>query len=68
MKHKVGVSDFHKLTATVLRSYYKKLPPNNILYRNVKTFEKTVFLRDLDSMLIQGGLYNKCQEPYNKVF
>ena len=25
-----GISDFHKLVVTVLRSYYKKLPPNNI--------------------------------------
>ena len=25
-----GISDFHKLVVTVLRSYYKKLPPKNI--------------------------------------
>ena len=25
-----GISDFHKLIVTVLRSYYKKLPPKNI--------------------------------------
>ena len=47
------ISDFHKLV-TVLRSYYKKLPPKNISYRNVKRFEKATFLRDLDSRLIQG--------------
>ena len=60
-----GISDFHKLVVTVFRSYYKKLPPKNILYRNVKRFEKTAFLPDLDSTLIQ--LYNNCQEPYNKL-
>ena len=59
------ISDFHKLVVTVFRSYYKKLPPKNILYRNVKRFEKTAFLPDLDSTLIQ--LYNNCQEPYNKL-
>ena len=25
-----GICDFHKLVVTVLRSYYKKLPPKNI--------------------------------------
>ena len=53
-----GISDFHKLVVTVLRSYHKKLPPENILYRNVKEFEKTTFLRDLDSRVIQGELYD----------
>ena len=48
-----GLSDFHKLVVIVLRSYYKKLPPNNILYRTFKRFAKTTFLRDLDSSLIQ---------------
>ena len=37
-----GISDFHKLVE-VLRSYYKKLPSNNILYGNVKRFEKNNF-------------------------
>ena len=36
-----GLSDFHELV--VLRSYYKKLPPKNTLYRNVKRFEKDLF-------------------------
>ena len=59
------ISNFHKLVVTVLRSYNKKLPPKNIPYRNVKRFEKTTFLRDLDS--IQGQVYNNCQEPYNNL-
>ena len=62
-----GISDFQKLVVTVLSSYYKKLPLKNILYRNVKRFEKTTSLRDLDSRLIQGELYDNCQEPYNKL-
>ena len=36
-----SIFDFHRLVVTVLRSYYKKLPPKNILYRNIKRFEKT---------------------------
>ena len=51
-----------------MKSYYKKLPPKNILYRNVKRFEKkTTFLRDFDSRLIQGELYNNCQDSYSKL-
>ena len=61
-----GISGFHNLLVTMLRCCYKKLPAKNILYRNVKRFEKTTFLQDLDSRLIQGELYNNCQEPYNK--
>ena len=63
----MGISNFRKLVITVLRSYYKKLPPKNILHRNVKQFEKITFLWDLDSRPIQGELYNNCQEPYNKL-
>ena len=48
-----GISDFHKLFRIVLRSYYKKLPPNNILCRAFKRFAKTTFLRDLHSSLIE---------------
>ena len=58
-----GISNLHKLVVTVLRSYYKKLPSKNILYRSTKKFEKATFLRGLDSRLIQGELYNNFQEP-----
>ena len=62
-----SISNFHKLVVTVLRYCYKKLPSKNILYRNVKRFKKSTLLRDLDSWLIQGELYNNCQEPYNNL-
>ena len=62
-----GISNFQKLVLTALRSYYKKLPPKNILYRNVERFEKTTFFVDFDSRLIQSELYKNCQEPYNKL-
>ena len=64
-----GLSDFHKLVVTVLRSFYKKLSPKSISYRNNKTFDKNYFLRDLDRRLIRGELYTLqlCEEPYNKL-
>ena len=33
----------------------------------LKCFEQTTSHRDLDSRLVQGELYNNCQEPYNKL-
>ena len=38
------ISDFHKLVVAVLRSYYKRLPPKNISYRNFKRFGKATYL------------------------
>ena len=35
-----GISDFHKLVVAVLRSYYKKLPAKNILYKMLKGLKK----------------------------
>ena len=35
-----GISDFHKLVVAVLRSYYKKLPAKNILYKILKGLKK----------------------------
>ena len=61
-----GLSDFHKLVVTVLRSFYKKLSPKSISYQN-KTFDENFLLRDLDRRLIRGELYNDCEEPYNKL-
>ena len=35
-----GISDIHKLVVAVLRSYYKKLPAKNILYKMLKGLKK----------------------------
>ena len=39
-----GLSDYHKMTVTCLKQYFKKLPPKNVFYRNYKTFDVNVFL------------------------
>ena len=33
-----GLSDFHKLTVAVLKSYFKKRKPKELIYRDFKTF------------------------------
>ena len=39
-----GIHNFHKLVATMLKSYYNKLPLKNVLQRNVKMLQKTTFI------------------------
>ena len=35
-----GISDFHKMTITVLKSCYRKLPPRLIFYRDYKNYSQ----------------------------
>ena len=46
-----GISDFHKMTATVLKTCYKKEPPKIISYRDFKMFSNVIFRREMISML-----------------
>ena len=39
-----GLSDFHKLTITTLKSYYQKKEPRIITYRNYKNLTMTTFV------------------------
>ena len=49
-----GLSDCHKMIVICLKAHFKKLPPNKIVYRDYKNFNKNTFLYDLDQNLIQG--------------
>ena len=42
-----GLSDFHKLTITVMKSYYPKQSPIVRLYRDYKNFDQARFRNDL---------------------
>ena len=46
-----GLSDFHKLTVTVLKTYYKKQEPIKIKYRSFKNFNENNFKMDLSLKL-----------------
>ena len=61
-----GLSDCHKLVATIFRSTFIKLPPKIIKYRSYKNFDKNKFCHELDQILIQGDLL-KADDPYNKL-
>ena len=42
-----GLSDFHKLISTFLRSHFSRLKPKAIYYRNYKKFNEQKFLEDV---------------------
>ena len=52
-----GLSDCHKLVATIFRSKFIKLPPKVVKYRSYKNFDENKFCGDLDQILIKGDLY-----------
>ena len=48
-----GLSDFHKITLTVMKVFYKKQRPNIVTYRNYKHFSNEVFMLDIKNSIIQ---------------
>ena len=74
--HKTGIfetgfRDHHKLILSVFCSYFIRIPPRTIEYRNYKTFNETVFLHELDQELPKGEMYKSNNEIYStfaKVF
>ena len=48
-----GLSDCHKLVATIFRSALIKLPLKVVKYRSYKNFDENKFCYDLDQILIK---------------
>ena len=42
-----GLSDFHKLSLTVMKVFYKKQKPNIIKYRSYRNFDNEAFISKL---------------------
>ena len=61
-----GISDHYKLILSLFRSYFTRIPPKTIKYRNYKNFNETVFLHDLDQELLKGN--NETYSTFTKVF
>ena len=45
-----GLSDFHKLISTFLRSHFSRLKPKAIYYRNYKKINEQKFLEDVKNI------------------
>ena len=46
-----GLSDFHKMTLTVMKYYFKKQEPKIVNYRDYKTFSNDIFQQEVLSEL-----------------
>ena len=56
--YETGLSDFHKLTFTVLNMFYAKQKPRIVKYRGYKNFNKITFRMDLLKELYLSNLQN----------
>ena len=55
MTVETGLSDFHKMTVTVMKRYFKKKDPITITYRDLKLFDRIKFRDDIKNQLEQIG-------------
>ena len=60
-----GISNFHKLVVTVLKTFYKKQRPKIIHYRNYKNFENDNFREDLKKELLKFDITNAPLSKFN---
>ena len=48
-----GLSDFHKMTLTVMKVFYKRQKTNIVTYRNYKHFSNEAFMLDVKNSIIE---------------
>ena len=53
-----GLSNFHKMSLSVMKIFYKKQKPSIVKYRNYRNFENEVFMKDLQDQFSQIGFEN----------
>ena len=51
-----GISDFHKMTVSVMKIFFKKQKPNVIYYRDYKKFSNDQFRADFVDELMKGNI------------
>ena len=65
----VGLSDFHKMTITVLKTYFKKNNPTIISYRDYKRFLNVDFRTELDHTLLNyHSIYEMPNDEFVAIF
>ena len=57
-----GLSDFHKMSATVMKMYYTKQKPSIVYYRKFKNLCNDSFIKDIESLL--SKLCNQQNVPF----
>ena len=62
-----GLSDFHKMTVTVLKTYFKKGHPKIISYRDYKTFSHVSFRHELEKTLSQHNIFQISNDAFVEI-
>ena len=63
-----GLSDFHKMVLTTMKSKFPKMPPKVITYRDMRRIDKEVFRNDLVQELnTSSTTYNDFESAVFKV-
>ena len=63
-----GISDFHKMTVTVLKTYFQKQSPTIIRYRNYKKFDNESFCDNLKYELEKADNNDMEYETFKMLF
>ena len=63
-----GLSDHHKMTITVLRTFFQKQSPTCIKYRDYKRFDKALFYTELYEKLYSTNINCPNYELFESIF
>ena len=59
-----GLSDFHKLTATVLKTSFRKMPPKVVQYINYKTFSHAKFRNEIHCLVNWIDIFDTSNDDF----
>ena len=63
-----GLSDFHKMTVTILKTFFRKAPPKIVSYRDYKHFSQVHFRSELHQYLTNYNIYELSNDEFVKIF
>ena len=63
-----GLSDFHKLTVTILKTSYKKQTPTVISYRDYKNYSPSLFRAEFDNFIYFYGIYSISNDEFVNMY
>ena len=65
---KTGISDYHKMTVTVLKTFFKKSKPTYIKYRECKKFDVNLFKTELAHSMQENDAKNMNYDKFRELF
>ncbi len=68
IRYETGLSDFHKMTLTVLKTFFKKGSPKIISYRDYKRYSPRKFREDLERTLPIETLFQISNDQFMEIF